>query len=126
MGASQSQEADGAGGTSPTKSPTKAAAAPTGGSKMNSDAAAFLPAASAATVPTAMGGGEKAKKEAPTGSQICVRNLSKDAKEEDLRKEFEGFGKITDVSLKTLKFLGSLAVSSYWKTKEVEQELEMV
>jgi len=70
---------------------------------MNSDAAAFLPAASAATVPTAMGGGEKAKKEAPTGSQICVRNLSKDAKEEDLRKEFEGFGKITDVSLKTLK-----------------------
>jgi hypothetical protein len=38
----------------PSKMPLKQAA----GSKMNSDAAAFLPAASAATVPTAMGGQE--------------------------------------------------------------------
>lgn len=42
-------------------------------------------------------------KEKPSGAQICVRNLGKDVKEEDVRKLFEGVGTITAVSLKTLK-----------------------
>jgi len=74
------------------------------GSKVSKTAA--LPAGLVGTVPTASAateGGKKPKKEVPTGSQICVRNLSKDAKEEDLRKQFKGFGKITDVSVKTFE-----------------------
>eukprot|EP00913_Durusdinium_trenchii_P011990 g11264.t1 len=46
-------------------------------------------------------------KEKPSGAQICVRNLGKDVKEEDVRKLFEGVGTITAVSLKTLKMPGS-------------------
>lgn len=61
-----------------------------------------------------------AAKRMAEGTQVCVRNLAKEAKDEDLKKLFEGalesvavprsalgVGEVKEVSIKTLKTLGA-------------------